>query len=306
MLLRRPAVDVALGRERRRRRPAPLRRSRDHRVAVDALLEPEVDAGVRPGIEQVVALVLRVVHPEHVLDVFGERMDLEREVAAAHRVEEIEADRELVAEARMDRLAQQRARLVRRPGRAKGSRPASRRSRAAGCSPRARSRSTSRSSARRRSRSQTSFIHCPPHGAGIEERHHAERAASPRGAARAARVAVGQLRAPRGCSCRGRNRRGRDERAFPAVGHAPVHEEGALVELRGGGPAVRRPPRLRSRAAAAAAGSPSGRGPRRPARRARARESRPGADDEDDPPLTPPPRRPRRTALRPGRGSRRG
>ena len=73
---------------------------------------PRYTRRIRARVEQVVALVLRVVHAEVLLDVLGERMDLEGEVAAAHRVEEVEADGELVAEARVDRLAEQRARLV--------------------------------------------------------------------------------------------------------------------------------------------------------------------------------------------------
>ena len=50
--------------------------------------------------------------PKCLLDVLGERMDLEREVAATHRVEKIEADGELVAETGMHRVAQQAARLI--------------------------------------------------------------------------------------------------------------------------------------------------------------------------------------------------
>ena len=124
------------------------RRSRRIAAGSTPAFTPRYTRRIRPGVEQVVALVLRVVHPEVLLDVLGQRMDLERQVAAAHGVEKIEADRELVAEPRVHRLAEQRARLVRRRGRATGSRRALRRNRAAGCSPRARSRSTSRSSAR--------------------------------------------------------------------------------------------------------------------------------------------------------------
>ena len=149
VLLRRPAVHVALVREAEAARPARgAGRGPSPRGSTPSRT-PRYTQAPSPGVEQVVALVLRVVHPEAVLDVLGQRVHLQREVAAAHRVEEVEADRELVAEARVDGLAEQRAAGGGRRGRSPAPRRARRRSRAAGCSPPARSRSTRRSSARR-------------------------------------------------------------------------------------------------------------------------------------------------------------
>ncbi|MNO08601.1 hypothetical protein D3C81_2313370 [compost metagenome] len=47
------------------------------------------------------------MHAELLLDVFGQRMHLQAEVLATHGVEEIEADRELCAEAGIDCLPEQ-------------------------------------------------------------------------------------------------------------------------------------------------------------------------------------------------------
>ena len=47
-----------------------------------------------------------------VLDVFRQRVNLKRQSAAAHRIEKIEANRELVAEPRVNRVAEQHLRLV--------------------------------------------------------------------------------------------------------------------------------------------------------------------------------------------------
>ena len=107
-----PAIRVLLGREGQPRRSARIPVRAIIAVGLDAFPQAQINAGVRPGIEQVVAFVLRVVHPEMLLDVFGERMHLERKIAAAHRVEEVEPDGKLIAEPRVDRFAEQRARLV--------------------------------------------------------------------------------------------------------------------------------------------------------------------------------------------------
>ena len=64
---------------------------------------------LRPGIEHVVAFVLGVMHPKMVLDVFRQRMHLEREIATAHRVQKIETNGKFIAEPRMNRLAEQLA-----------------------------------------------------------------------------------------------------------------------------------------------------------------------------------------------------
>lgn len=70
----------------------------------------EVDDGILPRIEQVVALVLRIAHAEVFADELGRRMDLKAQVPAAHRIQKIETDGEILAEARLDRLAEQRTR----------------------------------------------------------------------------------------------------------------------------------------------------------------------------------------------------
>lgn len=52
-----------------------------------ALMKAEADVGVRRGVEDVVALVLRVGHAKAVLRVAGRGMHLQAEVAATHGVE---------------------------------------------------------------------------------------------------------------------------------------------------------------------------------------------------------------------------
>ena len=171
--------------------------------------------------------------PKWLLDVFGQRMHLEGKVAAADRVEKVEADRELIAEARMHRFAKQRARLIEDQDRATESPRADRRSRAADCFPPARNQSTSRSSSAPRSRSQTSFIHWPPHGAGIEKRDDAERPPGRVAQAAPHRLAVRQLGRVGDMRVEDEVPSG-DEGALPAIAHPPVDKEGALVLQAGG------------------------------------------------------------------------
>ena len=92
-------VDVFLGGEIEIRRFARARRSRSIAVAIDAFLQAQIDAGAFFGVEHVVALVLGVIHAEVFADIGREGMHLKREVAAAHGVEEVEADGKLRAEA---------------------------------------------------------------------------------------------------------------------------------------------------------------------------------------------------------------
>ncbi len=110
MFARRPPVHELGGIERASTAlgfPQPSR----HPHGVDVRPQAKVDAGVRCGVQHVIAFVLRVGHSELVLNVFGQGMDLEREIASLHGVEEIEPDGELRAEARMDRFSQKLARV---------------------------------------------------------------------------------------------------------------------------------------------------------------------------------------------------
>src|SRR6266566_993314 len=79
---------------------------------VDPVLEAQVDLSSCLGVAHVVALVLRVVHPEALADVVPERVNLERQVAAVPGVEQIEADRELGAEGLEDVAAEKIKRVT--------------------------------------------------------------------------------------------------------------------------------------------------------------------------------------------------
>ena len=63
-----------------------------HRYRVSVCFKSKVYPCIFIGIEHVITLILRVVHAEVLLDVFGERVDLEGEVAAVDGIEEIEAE----------------------------------------------------------------------------------------------------------------------------------------------------------------------------------------------------------------------
>src|ERR671919_1703768 len=81
-----------------------------HQLArVRVALAREVHHAVGRGIDDVIALVLRVAHPEPPMDVRRERMHLQGQVAATHGIEEIEPNRELRTESPVDWLAEQRA-----------------------------------------------------------------------------------------------------------------------------------------------------------------------------------------------------
>ena len=232
MLPRRPPVHVELVREREAAAFLRAAQVAEHGRAVDALLQAEVHAGLLPGVEEVVALVLRVVHPEAVLDVLGQRVHLEREVAPAHRVEEVEADRELGAEARVDGLAEQLARVAEDEVDGPAPRPASRRSRAAGCSPRARSRSTRRSSAPRAAGRRPPSSTARPTGRG-RRRARRGRAASRRAARPRRKSSPAIIFGAAGSFVSSSQSIALEERALQAVGRPPVHEEAPLVELPG-------------------------------------------------------------------------
>src|SRR5271168_2318297 len=83
-----------------------------HRFAVHALFQTQVDSAVFFGVEQVIAFILRVMHPEFFLDVFGEGMDLKRQIPAIPSVEKIEANGKFRAKAAMDGVAEQFTRMT--------------------------------------------------------------------------------------------------------------------------------------------------------------------------------------------------
>src|SRR5579859_583045 len=111
VLLRGPPVRVLVGFELR---AAFLCRAqvRDHAVAVDAFLQSKINAATIAGVEQVIALVLRVVHAEVLLDVFRQRMDLEGKIAAFHGVQKVKADGKLGAKAGVHGVAEKSARML--------------------------------------------------------------------------------------------------------------------------------------------------------------------------------------------------
>ncbi len=234
MLLGREGVHVLLGVEvplAGLGRPQVLH----HRLAVDALLEPEVDDGVVAGVEQVVRLVLRVVHAERLLDVVDERVHLEREVLASHGVEEVEADRELGAEARVRPLAQQRPRLREHQVQRRDLQE-----RAVGVLEQQRvllGDAVEAPGVVRRPVGQVEPLLHPlpaPH-AGVEERHHAQRRVRGVLQGRAegvagdhARLVPGRRRGPGGAGVE-HEVEPVEQGALVAVGHAPFDEEAALV-----------------------------------------------------------------------------
>ena len=97
VLFRRETVRIFLRRERGAPRLGLLQIAK-HGGPVHVFLQAQVDARSGCGIQDVVALVLRVVHAEMLLDVLGERMHLKGEIAPSDRVEEIEADGKFIAE----------------------------------------------------------------------------------------------------------------------------------------------------------------------------------------------------------------
>src|SRR6266536_5160250 len=78
-----------------------------HCVSIDMALSAKIDISVLAGLEQIVAFVLRVLHPELLTDELCFRMNLQGEVSTSHCVEEIETNRELSSESRKHRVAQQ-------------------------------------------------------------------------------------------------------------------------------------------------------------------------------------------------------
>ena len=81
----------------------------DHRLAVYAFLQAQVHDSILRRVQQIITLVLGVRHPELLADELGRGMDLKAEVTPAHRVQEVEAYGEILAETRLDGLPQQLA-----------------------------------------------------------------------------------------------------------------------------------------------------------------------------------------------------
>src|SRR5712664_3907438 len=86
-----PMTDILFGREGTL---AALRNAQvlEHGSGINTIAQSKIDSAIVPCIQQVVAFVLRVVHTKIVLDVFRERVDLQREIATAHGVQKIKAD----------------------------------------------------------------------------------------------------------------------------------------------------------------------------------------------------------------------
>src|SRR5262245_37364507 len=74
---------------------------------IDAFLKAQVHARARLAVENVIGFVLREPLAEMAANVIEPRVALHRQIAAAHRVEKVETDRELYAEA-LGRRAQHR------------------------------------------------------------------------------------------------------------------------------------------------------------------------------------------------------
>ena len=82
-----------------------------HRLRIGTGFGAQIDHSPRPGFQNVIALILGVVHPELLLDVLGNGVDLEAQILAANGIEEVKTDRELRTETRVNFLAQQSTRL---------------------------------------------------------------------------------------------------------------------------------------------------------------------------------------------------
>ena len=199
----------------------------DHAARIDALAEAEINTGVSRCIQQVIALVLRIVHAEVLLDVLGERMDLERQVAALHRIKKVEADGEFVAEAGVYGIAQQGPRLVEHQVQRRQLQP-----RLAQPQQQAvffRHAVEAPAVVDGRAVQIADFLHpLPAPGGRIEKGHHAEgpRHRMPQAATHG--LAVGQLRLPRVVRVQNEVPLG-DQRPFPAIADPPVDEKRTLV-----------------------------------------------------------------------------
>ena len=116
-----------------------------HRSRVGACFAAQVDLRVWLGIEQVIAFILGVMQAELLLNITGQGMDLQRQIAAAHGIEQVETDGEFCAEAADTQAPRARPSVRRKPDRSPGLRFRWTRNGAGGYSPLAHSRNTRRS-----------------------------------------------------------------------------------------------------------------------------------------------------------------
>src|SRR6185437_15190752 len=93
---------------------APLRllQGPDHLRRVHLVPQPEINTGIVRNIEDIITLILRIIHPEMFAYILRRWMHLQTQISAAHRIQEIEAYRELVTKTRLHRIPQQRAALL--------------------------------------------------------------------------------------------------------------------------------------------------------------------------------------------------
>ena len=84
----------------------------DHLIRVHARFQTEVNGCILSGIQQIIAFVLCIIDAERITDILGSRVYLQTEVAPSHRIQEVEADREILSEARFDRASQQVTGLI--------------------------------------------------------------------------------------------------------------------------------------------------------------------------------------------------
>ena len=110
MLAGRPHIHIRLGGESR---STCLRGVQvgGHRLRVDPLAQAQEHGRVRRGVQHVVAFILRVRHPELLVDITRQGMHLQRKIAALHGVEKVKTDGKFRAELVEDVCAQQSLRL---------------------------------------------------------------------------------------------------------------------------------------------------------------------------------------------------
>ena len=78
-----------------------------HGLTIYAGFGAQIHRSVFSGIEVIIRLVLRVMHPEMLLNVFSQWMHLEGKIPSFDRIEKIETNRELISKACMHLLAKQ-------------------------------------------------------------------------------------------------------------------------------------------------------------------------------------------------------
>ena len=79
----------------------------DHRILVDTFFQSQIHHSILSGIQQIVALVLCIVHAEILADKLGGGMHLQTQIATAHGVEKVETNRKILAKTGLYRLTEQ-------------------------------------------------------------------------------------------------------------------------------------------------------------------------------------------------------